>query len=140
MKNLVVDTSVAVQWIVKENHNVNIDSLFLAGYSGKSSLHVPALWLWECGNALLSYCKAGWISVADIEDHLSALRYPRPQIDALPSIATQKAITELALASKLSFYDATYLELALRRSAGLATLDKKLRAAAAAQGVVCIDF
>ena len=140
MKNLVLDTSVAVQWIVKENHSVNIDSLFLAGYSGKSSLHVPALWLWECGNALLSYCKAGWISVADIQDHLSALRYPKPQIDTLPSIATQKAIAELAQLSKLSFYDATYLELALRRGAGLATLDKKLRAAAAAQGVVCIDL
>ena len=107
MKNLVLDTSVAVQWIVKENHSANIDGLFRAGYSGKSSLHVPALWLWECGNALLSYCKAGWISLADIEDHLSALRYPKPKVDTLPSIATQKAITELALASKLSFYDAT---------------------------------
>lgn len=140
MKNLVIDTSVAVQWIVKEHHSGNIDSLFLAGYSGKSNLHVPALWLWECGNALLSYCKAGWISVADIEDHLSALRYPKPQIDALPSVATQKAIAELALAGKLSFYDAAYLELALRRRAGLATLDKKLRAAAAAQGVACFDL
>lgn len=140
MKNLVLDTSVAVQWIVKEHPSANIDGLFLAGYSGKSNLHVPALWLWECGNALLSYCKAGWISVADIEDHLSALRYPKPQIDALPSIATQKTIAELALASKLSFYDATYLELALRRHAGLATLDKKLRAAAAVQGVACFDF
>ena len=140
MRNLVLDASVALQWIVKENPSAAIDSLFLAGYSGKTTLHVPALWLWECGNALSSYCKAGWISAADLDDHLSALRYPKPQIDTLPSVATQKTIAELALASKLSFYDAAYLELALRRGAGLATLDKKLRAAATARGVVCIDF
>lgn len=140
LKSLVIDTSIAVQWIVKDEQGASIDKLFLAGYLGKSSLHVPALWLWECGNALLSYCKAGRILATDIEDYLSALRYPKPHIDALPSVATQKTIFEIAQQSKLSFYDATYLELALRRRAGLATLDKKLRAAATAQGVVCIDL
>ena len=140
LKHLVVDTSVAVQWIVRDEKSTSMDKLFLAGYLGKSNLHVPALWLWECGNALLSYCKAGRISAADIEGYLSALRYPKPHIDALPSVATQKTIIELAEQSKLSFYDATYLELAMRRRAGLATLDKKLRAAATAQGVVCIDL
>jgi predicted nucleic acid-binding protein len=140
MKHIVVDASVAVQWIVKQEHTKAIDSLFLAGYSGKSSLHVPALWLWECSNALLTYCKAGWLTPADMDEHLSVLRYPKPNIDGLPTVGLQKNILELAYTKKLSFYDASYLELAQRHNATLATLDKKLRVAALASGVPCIDF
>ena len=140
MKHVVVDTSVAVQWVVKQEHSEAADSLFLAGYSGKSTLHVPSLWLWECGNALLNYCKAGWLNLPDMEDHLKALRYPKPSLDVLPTASVQKGIAELAFAHRLSFYDATYLELALRRKATLATLDKKLKTAALQAGANCFDF
>ena len=140
MKHVVVDASIAVQWIVKQEHPEVADSLFLAGYSGTSTLHVPALWLWECGSALLKYCKAGWFSLDDMDDQLAALRYPKPNIDLLPTAALQRDIAQLALIHKLSFYDATYLELALRRKAALATLDKKLRVAATKAGATCLDF
>jgi predicted nucleic acid-binding protein len=42
---------------------------------------------------------------------------------------------DLARTHSLSVYDATYLELARRRGRPLATLDDRLRAAAAAAGV-----
>lgn len=140
MNHVVVDTSVAVQWIVKQEHPEGADALFLAGYSGQSALHVPALWLWECGSALLKYCKAGWFSFNDLDDHLAALRYPNPSIDLLPTAALQSDIAKLAFVHKISFYDATYLELALRRKATLATLDKKLKTAALKAGAACLDF
>jgi len=44
-------------------------------------------------------------------------------------------VLRLARAHRLSAYDAAYLELALRRSLPLATLDDKLRVAASAVGV-----
>ena len=140
MKHVVVDTSVAVQWIVKQEHPEVADSLFLAGYSGTSALHVPALWLWECGSALLKYCKAGWFSLDSLDEQLAALRYPKPTVDVLPTAAVQSDIARLAFIYKLSFYDATYLELAIRRKAALATLDKKLKVAALKAGATCIDF
>ena len=140
MNHVVVDTSVAVQWIVQQEHPQAADRLFLAGYSGKSTLHVPALWLWECGSVLLKYCKAGWFSPDALDDHLAALRYPKPNIDALPSAALQSKIAQLAFLHKISFYDASYLELALRRKAVLATLDKKLKVAATKAGAACLDF
>lgn len=46
-----------------------------------------------------------------------------------------KASLNLARAQNLSVYDATYLELALRRGLPIATLDMKLRVAAAAVGI-----
>jgi predicted nucleic acid-binding protein len=45
-------------------------------------------------------------------------------------------VLSLARAHRLSAYDATYLELALRRGLPLATLDGKLKAAASAVGVL----
>jgi predicted nucleic acid-binding protein len=45
------------------------------------------------------------------------------------------SVLSLARGHGLSAYDATYLELALRRGLPLATLDRRLRAAAEAAGV-----
>jgi predicted nucleic acid-binding protein len=45
---------------------------------------------------------------------------------------------ELARAQGLTLYDSAYLELAMRRSLPLATLDKQLRAAAKKTGVPCL--
>ena len=48
------------------------------------------------------------------------------------------AAFELARKHRLTFYDALYLELALRRGAQLATLDKALERAAAVEGVLML--
>jgi len=45
------------------------------------------------------------------------------------------ATLQLAVASGLTLYDASYLELAIRRNLPLASLDQELRAAAKASGV-----
>jgi predicted nucleic acid-binding protein len=45
------------------------------------------------------------------------------------------ATLQLAAASGLTLYDASYLELAIRRNLPLATLDQELRVAAKASGV-----
>lgn len=103
MKHVVVDTSVALQWIVKQEHVEAADSLFLAGNAGTSTLYVPALWLWECANALLKYCKADWLNLLDLDDYFAVLRYPNPNIDSLPTVAVQKDIALLAFAHGLSF-------------------------------------
>jgi predicted nucleic acid-binding protein len=44
----------------------------------------------------------------------------------------------LARAERLTLYDATYLELAIRRDVELATLDRELRRAARKMGVVVV--
>jgi predicted nucleic acid-binding protein len=47
-------------------------------------------------------------------------------------------VARLAIKHALSAYDAAYLHLALREHAPLATLDKKLAAAAEAEGVIVL--
>ncbi|MGH7224209.1 MAG: type II toxin-antitoxin system VapC family toxin, partial [Gemmataceae bacterium] len=57
-----------------------------------------------------------------------------------PDMVAKAGTTTLALARTqgLTVYDGVYLELAMRRSLPLATLDKDLRAAARKTGVPCL--
>ena len=132
---VVLDCSVAIPWIIQEQSNAAIDALFQDGYRGAVSLFVPALWFTECGNTLNEMVKRKRLSLDQAQEGFTTLRYCRVQADAPPAVAIQSRILRLAQAHRLSFYDATYLELAQRRQCLLATLDQDLRAAAIAAGV-----
>ena len=132
---VVLDCSVAIPWIIQEQSNAAIDALFQDGYRGAVSLLVPALWFTECGNTLNEMVKRKRLTLDQAQEGFTTLRYCRVQADAPPTIDIQSRILSLAQAHRLSFYDATYLELAQRRQCLLATLDQDLRAAAIAAGV-----
>ena len=132
---VVLDCSVAIPWIIQEQSNAAIDALFQDGYRGAVSLLVPALWFTECGNTLNEMVKRKRLTLDQAQEGFTTLRYCRVQADAPPTIDIQSRILSLSQAHRLSFYDATYLELAQRRQCLLATLDQDLRAAAIAAGV-----
>ena len=135
VSTVVLDCSVAVPWIIQEQSNAAIDALFQDGYRGAVSLLVPVLWLAECGNTFNEMVKRKRLTLAQAQEGFMTLRYCRAQVDTATTIDIQSRILSLAQAHRLSFYDATYLELAERRQCLLATLDQDLRAAAIAAGI-----
>ena len=71
-------------------------------------------------------------------DEKAAAIHTGVQGESRPGRAHRDAFTDtmhLARSQQLSAYDATYLELAMRRILPLATLDQKLRTAAKSLGV-----
>jgi len=87
---------------------------------------VPAIWSLEVGNMLLVAERQGRLSEADSSRFLS-------MISALPiraeSETRQRAMSDilfLAREQRLSTYDASYLDLAMRQGIPIATLDKHL--------------
>lgn len=101
---------------------------------------VPALWATETANALLAATRRRRVGTEE---------WPRlrMQLDALPidvdPISTARVwgpVLDLAAAHDLTAYDATYLELAMRRRLPLATLDRALRIAAQAEGCMMSMF
>jgi len=95
----------------------------------------PGLMQLEISNILLMALRRGRISGAQVSQLLQA-------VDAMPivlqSLLTGSQRTDvLRLAEKhdLTAYDSAYLELAIRFSLPLATLDKKLSKVAKAEGV-----
>ena len=132
---VVLDCSVAIPWIIQEQSNAAIDALFQDGYRGAVLMVVPALWFTECGNIFNEMVKRKRLTLAQAQEGFTTLRYCRVQVDTPLTIDIQSRTLSLAQAHRLSFYDATYLELAERRQCLLATLDQDLRAAAIAAGI-----
>ena len=94
-------------------------------------IYVPQLFWYEIYNAILSKTRrsSGGISKADAMDILYDLQklpiYTEPQPDA----QIRSRIFDLAEEYNLSFYDASYLELARRNGLELKTYDEELKKA-----------
>ncbi len=89
----------------------------------------PPVWPLEIGNVLLVGVKRVRLTTRDVPHLITEFRALPLEIDAA---STERALEEtLALAKKynLTTYDASYLELAQRRTLPFATLDTKLRKA-----------
>jgi len=90
---------------------------------------VPAIWSLEVGNVLLVAERRGRLSEADSSRFLSMLADLPIQSEIETRQLAMSYILFLAREYKLSTYDASYLDLAMREGVPLASLDKGLRRA-----------
>lgn len=126
MKEFVLDCSATLPWVfaseaTRETHALH--GVLIAG--GKA--WVPALWHLELGNVLLGAKRKGRIDQAGIEKFLTTLEIYAIEVDdETMNVAWSKTLA-LAESFGLTVYDATYLELALRKGVPLASLDVPLR-------------
>jgi predicted nucleic acid-binding protein len=93
---------------------------------------VPSLWWFEIRNILVVNERRKRITESDTGVFLRDLAGLRIRIDREPQ---EGAVLRLARTHRLSVYDASYLELALRETIPLATLDDELAAAAVVERV-----
>ncbi len=123
------DASVGVAWAVHSQASDATDKL-LENVAAGTFLVVPALWPFEVANSLLVLLRRKRILAEERERALAALvRLPLALDEDGPRLAFG-SISELAAAHGLSLYDATYLELAVRRKLPLASRDQALCKAA----------
>ena len=130
MTGWVVDTSMALAWGFPDESSPVADRFWREVESG-AGLYVPALWWFECANALLVARRRDRLDEGQAH-RMSALLAALP-VDTAPAPSGDELVRLRVLAWKhgLSAYDAAYLDLARTLTAGLATLDKRLVAAAA---------
>jgi predicted nucleic acid-binding protein len=129
----VVDASVALGWALEDEiHPLPAQALvqLLA-----SEAWAPSLWWFELRNALIVNERRGRLSEADTALFLNSVARLSVTLDRDPDEAT---ILMLARRHRLTFYDASYLELALRLGVPLASLDGELCQAATACGVALL--
>ncbi len=135
--NFVIDNSVVMAWCFKDEKNSYADTILNRFMN--STAFVPAIWPLEVGNVLLvAECKKR-IGEADSARFIELL-------SEIPIIVEQelpermiKEIFALARAHKLSTYEASYLDLAMRNGLPLATVDKNLIKAAKKSQVVILS-
>jgi predicted nucleic acid-binding protein len=131
MRGFVVDASVSAAWLLPNEATDETEAALQA--TTTLDVWVPALWLLEMGNLLLSAQRRKRITSDKRRELAQAAAGLRIKVDREP--VSIVALDELAARHDLSAYDATYLELALRRRLPLATQDEALISAMAAAGV-----
>jgi predicted nucleic acid-binding protein len=133
---LVLDASMSLAWLLKRK---DPDEADLAGKCldrvRATGAMVPALWYPEVTNSLLLAERQRVIRIDETSEFLLGMSLWEITQDPIPPAESQLQTMYLSRAFKLTAYDATYLELAMRRSAVLATFDRKLAEAARAAGV-----
>ena len=131
MASLVIDSSLAASWCFPDEHSDYANSV-LHRLSTAVEAIAPRLWAYEVRNSVLMGLRRKRIAHADAQEFLDA-------IQALPILladpVSYDAVLELAHRHGLTYYDAAYLDLALREGLPLASLDRALCKAAGDSGV-----
>jgi predicted nucleic acid-binding protein len=134
--SFVLDASVALLWLMPDTNPAGVEyaSAVLKALKESQAL-VPSLWPLEVGNVIAKLEAKNIVTEADSQRFVVLLG--RLDIVTDPTTAGRALGDTLNLARryKLSVYDAAYLELALRTSYSLATLDADLAKAATLAGI-----
>ncbi len=126
----VIDASVTMPWFFPDEATPFTEGLLDA--LGAHELWVPMLWVIECTNVLQSAQRRRRIDANRRTEIAGQLGELPVRVD--PQTPDFVGLDRLASTHLLSAYDATYLELALRRSLVLVSLDDRLIAAARGLG------
>ena len=132
-ERLVLDTSLSLAWFFADEANPYADAV--AQSLAAAEAIVPSLWPLEVANALIVGERRKRSSEAQATAFIARLRTLPIVVDDETESRAWGDTMSLARVHNLSAYDAAYLELAMRRGLSLASLDEKLKAAAAAVGV-----
>ena len=125
MVDFVIDNSVVMAWCFMDEESNYADSV-LASFESSQAL-VPAIWPLEVGNVLAVAERRKRLNEAEIVYFLALINdLPITVVQERPERMT-KEILALARTHQLSTYDASYLDLAMRKGLPLATQDMVLK-------------
>jgi predicted nucleic acid-binding protein len=134
VRRFVVDASVALSWIFADEFSPFAEDVLEA--AKESDILVPVVWPLEIANALLVAVRRARLPEADAPRLLGIIDRLQIELDqGLELEPIARTTLSVGFAYGLSAYDASYLELAIRRGLPLATQDARLARAAAAAGI-----
>ncbi|MGH9948742.1 MAG: type II toxin-antitoxin system VapC family toxin [Pyrinomonadaceae bacterium] len=134
--NFVLDNSVAARWFFDDGNSSDLayaDKVLAA--IKRQTAAVPGIWGLEAANVLVRAEANGFLSQARTKESLELINDLDIVVDDETLSRSLSDTLDLARRFKLTAYDASYLELALRLDIPLATLDYKLIKAARKAGV-----
>jgi predicted nucleic acid-binding protein len=127
--SFIIDASMAAAWLLPEEFSTEAEDVI---GSITAPCPIPSLFWFEIRNILAMSERRGRIGAGDALVGMERIRR-LPLEDA--GIGSDGLVLLLASKHTLSAYDAAYLALAMNRSLPIATLDRKLAAAARKQDI-----
>lgn len=128
----VLDNSVVMRWLLKDGSVERLayaDKVLGLLMQDDAQAVVPGVWPLEVANVIVKAQAKGLLSEARATAFIGLLDDMGIRVDSSTAERALKDTLQLARRFKLSSYDASYLELALREGLQLATLDADLHSA-----------
>jgi predicted nucleic acid-binding protein len=132
----VVDASVTLAWCFSDEASDAADEAL--GRLEHDQAIAPAIWPLEVANGLRTAERRGRLELADLPRIRDLLLSLPVQVEGVELRTALGEVTEMARSLDLTAYDAAYLALAARLGLSLATVDDRLRRAAASAGVMLV--
>lgn len=130
----VLDASLAAAWCLPDEAEVLAESV-LDRLREEPGL-VPTLFWYEIRSVFLNAERRGRIDTSEVSEAMTWLR----QLPIFARATTQDLeVLSVARRHQLSAYDASYLALAVAEDCPFASLDRRLNAAALAEGLALLD-
>lgn len=136
MSLCILDASFTFQWLIEDEATPEGDAALEVISVGGAT--VPALWPIEVTNVLGIAERRGRLTRESVADALALLQSLPLDVAEPLSLAEAEVVLGLMRQYRLTAYDATYLELALRLRLPLATKDRELLAVAGAVGIALL--
>ena len=134
---MIVDASVALAWCFEDEASPYTEAAL--DEVVRNGARVPALWIFEMANVLAMAERRGRLDADRVARFLDAMLALPVRVDPREVASLAPALVRIARAQQLTAYDASYLELAMRRGLPLATRDVALRTSAERMSVLLFD-
>jgi predicted nucleic acid-binding protein len=140
MTEFVLDASVAISWCFPGDPTENTpQSRNVLNHLAFQNAIVPEIWAFEIANSIfVSHNKRARINEEQVLEYLSLLKALPIRVESQP-LWTNIELESFARNCDLAVYDASYLALALRKKAPLATSDEPLRRKAIEYGIEILN-
>lgn len=134
--SFVLDNSVSMRWFFIDGTPAQLDyaNRVMAELKTNRAI-VPVIWGLEVANVIAQAEAKSLVTETRSQEFLEKLKAMSIEVDGATFSHALSGTLQLARRYKLTAYDASYLELALRTGAPLATLDNNLQKAAKQAGV-----
>ncbi len=138
---IVLDASVALSWLLEDagSGQKYAEAVFDTLAAPSAEARVPATWGLEIANVIAKSELRGILPRERAQVFLAALAAAPIVCDPETYAKTLTDTLDLSRRHRLSAYDASYLELALRTALPLATLDVELQRAATQAGAQLLN-
>lgn len=134
---IVLDNSVFIAALLGDENEPLASHLLRDILEGEQQAIVPPVFFYEATNVVMTSLRRKRITAKLQEEYCSIIYELSVQIEKDQSVP---AVVRLAQKNELSTYDASYLEIAKRRSLPLATLDRSLFTAGRKEKVVLVPL
>ena len=134
----VLDNSVVMSWCFKDETNQYADAVL--DQLSEATAIVPSIWPLEVVNVLLVAERSKRLQQADSVRFITLLLQLPIEVEHEWPEKIMKDLLALGRTKNLSSYDASYLDLAMRKDCPIATLDKRIRDAAEDISVAVLEY